>query len=308
MNDEQLLQLIAVSDPVPSAATLHPESGDDSPLLLAIYQRSGIMGQRQDAVPQVQYPDRSITKGQPGQPVPEKTNRRWRGPAVAAAAFAIVAVVGMGAWLASSGNGGDVADQPASTTTALASAELLRTAFNQGDFETYRSLFAPDAGVGVPPGAWDFLVDLELEPLGAAPSVSPAAFGLQLEGECTEDNPSLVTCTWTQRGGMFDRVGIDMTSDVTLYFDVEGAIYNLVVQLASEQGLHVLGLAGSFHPIFGAWLRDTHPDVFAATYTTPEELPRPLDRDHIDKLESRAQWAAVLDEFLAQSDTYPLNE
>ena len=306
MNDEKLLQLIAYSDPVPNAATLHPESGDDSPLLLAIYQRSGIMEQRQEAMPQVQHPDRPITNGQPGQPGPEKANRRWRGPAVAAAAFAIVAAVGIGAWLASSGNGGDVADQPASTTTALASAERLRTAFNEGDFETYRSLFAPGAGVGVPEALWDFLVDLELEPLRAAPSVSPAAFGLRLEGECTEDNPTLVSCTWVQRGGMFERVGIDSTSNVTLYFDEEGAIYNLVVELPAGHALLVQ--TAEVYPTFGAWLRDAHPDVFAATYTTPAELPQPLPRDAIDNLESRAQWAAVLDEFLAQSDTYPLDE
>lgn len=105
---------------------------------------------------------------------------------------------------------------------------------------------------------------------------------------------------------MFERVGIDMTSNVTLYFDVDGVIYNLVVQLPAAQG--VSANDSGFYAIFGAWLRDAHPDVFAATYTTPAEIPRRLDRDHIDKLELRAQWAAVLDEFLAQSATYPLNE
>lgn len=70
------------------------------------------MGPRQEAVPQVQHPDRPTTNGQPGEPGPEKPHRRWRGPAVAAAVFTIVAVVGIGAWLASSGNGGEVADTP----------------------------------------------------------------------------------------------------------------------------------------------------------------------------------------------------
>ncbi len=35
-------------------------------------------------------------------------------------------------------------------------------------------------------------------------------------------------------------------------------------------------------------------------------LPEPVANDANDTLESRAQWAAVLDEFLKQSDTYPL--
>jgi hypothetical protein len=91
-----------------------------------------------------------------------------------------------------------------------------------------------------------------------------------------------------------------MTADTVLFFDEEGAIISQSLAWVSSYSP-----LGEFLPTFGSWLRDSHPDVFEATYDTV--LPEPLANDANDTLESRAQWAAVLDEFLEQSDTYPLN-
>ncbi len=83
--------------------------------------------------------------------------------------------------------------------------------------------------------------------------------------------------------------------------ELNGAVWN---HLGSDRGEREL--ITQFYVDFGTWLRATHPDVFEATYITSPDLPQPLENDHIDTLESRAQWATVLDEFLTQSDIYPL--
>jgi hypothetical protein len=246
---------------------------------------------------------------------PRSGQTRTRGLLVLVLSFALVAAACSSdddssdttAVAATDGAAGDAAalaeDGPDTEgDAALASAERLGTAFNEGDFETYRAVFAPDAGVA-PSNGWLFLDGIGLGQGTPSPAVSPASFGLQLETECTKDNPTLVLCNWVQRGGVFERAGIELTSNVTLYFDEDGAVYNMTAPLVDERGDRE---PGQFYPAFGAWLREAHPDVFEATYTTPPDVPQPLERDAIDTLESRAQWAAVLDEFLAQSDTYPL--
>ena len=118
MNDEKLLQLIAASDPVPDAAALHPEPGDETPLLLAIYQRSGIMEEVHEEAPKTEDPHSTTPGRKPATPYGAvKTPRRWRTFGAAAAAVLIVAAIGVGAWLAGSNNSDrEVVDQPAQTT------------------------------------------------------------------------------------------------------------------------------------------------------------------------------------------------
>ena len=132
------------------------------------------------------------------------------------------------------------------------------------------------------------------------PTVAPESFGLQIDAECTEDSPTLVRCTWTQRGGVFERSGTELTASVALLLDDGGLIVAQDVTFVGDPDP-----VADFYPAFGSWLQDAHPDIFEATYNTV--LPDPLANDAIDTIDSPAQWAAVLDEFLAQSNTNPLD-
>lgn len=255
-----------------------------SELLLQVEQRSGTM---------------QTTKRETQTKLSPEPRRR-RGLWVAVAAL-VVAVIAAGVVITVAG--GD--DEPdVAGSSVLASAESLHTAFNQGDFEAYRSLFAPGGAV-FGDMVWDFMEEIELDPAQAAQSVtvSPASFGLQIEAECTESSPTLVRCTWVQRGGMIERSGIEVTSEVEVFFNQDGEIFNLFAPFDDQTQIR---LVEEFYAAFGAWLREAHPDLFEATYTTSPDFPRPSPYDARPTLESRAQWAAVLDEFLTQSDVYPL--
>ena len=284
------LERLERANPVADADRLLSAPGAMDDFVLAVKERSGIVQTAEDRPP-IEVPPETKRETQ-AKPSPDP--RRRRGLWVAAAAL-VVAVIAAGVVITMAG--GD--DEPdVASDGVLASAESLYTAFNQGDFDTYRSLFAPGAALGAGRN-WNFLEGVQAGPV---PTVSPASFGLQLEAECVEGNPTLVRCTWVQRGGVFERVGIEVTSEVEVFFNQDGAIFNLVAPFDDQAKFE---LFADFYPAFGIWLREAHPDVFEATYDTPPDLQL-QQHDAIDTLESRAQWAAVLDEFLTQSDVYPL--
>ena len=96
MNDEKLLQLIAILDPVPNVATLHADPGDETPLLLAIYQRSGIMGEIHETTMKTEdQPPIRVLSGT-GWADEVAVKKPWKHWGLVAAATAVVAVVSVG--------------------------------------------------------------------------------------------------------------------------------------------------------------------------------------------------------------------
>ena len=272
-NEQRVKTLFAEANPIPDADLFDLDEIGGTAYLATLEQRSSEV---------------TLTTHEE----PDQKTKRGRGPLVLALGAAAVALLVLGLTLFES----DTTDVADSGSSAVDTAESLHTAFNQGDFAAYQAHFAPDATAPYTFG-WTFVGQLIA---GPTPTLAPDSFGLQLEAECTEENPVRARCTWVQRGGVFERAGIDMTADTVLFFDEEGAIISQ--SMASVSSYFPLR---EFLPTFGSWLRDSHPDVFEATYDTV--LPEPVSGDANDTLESRAQWAAVLDEFLEQSDTYPLN-
>lgn len=131
-----------------------------------------------------------------------------------------------------------------------------------------------------------------------------------------------VTCTLVPQGGVYDRAGLAdaATAEATMLFDEAGQVLYLSITVP---GGHEDLL--SFHSAFGTWLQEAHPDVFAATYD--KELVDEVgidtclsagrqyvdesgeyvgERCLIDTMAGRVLWAQVLDEFLAQSEDYPV--
>ncbi len=143
MNDEKLLQLIAASDPIPDTATLHPEPGDETPLLLAIYQRSGIMGQIHDTTMKTEDRPPIQVVGRADEVVVKKSRKRL---GLVAAAATVVAFVSVGVVVALT-SGDDVAAPviPDFSQDVTLVGEALTAAYNSGDIDLYLSLFAADA-------------------------------------------------------------------------------------------------------------------------------------------------------------------
>jgi len=146
MNDEKLLQLIAASDPVPNAATLHPESGDETPLLLAIYQRSGIMGEIHETTMKTEdRPPTQVARGVrwADDVAFKKQGRRWVAAAATAAVVGVISLTVLGVLT----NTDDVAAPviPDFSQDVTLVGEALTAAYNSGDIDLYLSLFAADA-------------------------------------------------------------------------------------------------------------------------------------------------------------------
>jgi hypothetical protein len=315
VSSEIILDRLAEANPVPE----HGLEVDDSMLLLAIRERSVDMSTTTE---------NKATRGVPRSANP-KDPKRPMGWFVALAAFAIVMVVGAVVLLSTSNTEAPPAS-PSTTqalpaealTTPLAVAEGLADWFNSGDAVAFRDAFGPEGGVSTGPdpesGAWDFIQDFS-DPQGS--SISSASFGLQIDDECSQTTATIVECTWVPRGGVYDRAGISnpATAVATVLFNENTEI----VAVSILAGRHAELL--SFHIAFGTWLKEAHPKVFDATFdrTLADELgiESCLTRGRIvrddagqivsgrcltDTMDGRVLWAGVLDEFLTQSDDYPI--
>lgn len=310
MSTEPILGRLAEANPAPE----HGLEIDDSALLLAIRERSVGMS--------------TTTEKKATRSAWPKEPQRPTGWLIALAAFATVIVVGAVTVLATSRTDTPPASPPTTTQSAvdtspmLTVAEGLATSFNRGDSVAFQAAFASSSatltGFDGESGAWDFIHDFGDPQVGESPDSS---FGLQIDAECGQVNATTVECTWVPRGGVYDRAGVvnAATAEASMLFNENNEIVRLSIRTVRTEEL------SEFHTAFGTWLRESHPEVFDATFRTllVDEIglesclttgnavrnEAGVTMNHrclTDTMDGRALWIGVIDEFLAQSDDYPI--
>jgi hypothetical protein len=258
MREGQAFDLLVEMNPVP-----HPETEQS---VSSLDERSGDMQvvQRMEPIETRQPPDR----------------RGW----IAAAAAAAVAVVFGGIWLL--GFVGESEFTGGETPLARETEELL-AAFNAGDYAAFSSAFEQQATLGAVNG-WRFFTAAVTE----APSTAPADFGFQLTGNCVEQRPRVVRCTLSQRGEVFDRIGVTIPGTATVFYREDGFIY--AVNMDSTLQVDSIALLDEW----ANWLRLNHPDVFAATFDA--SVDEAVPPNGVDTVDNRAQWTRLVGEYLEQ--------
>lgn len=211
---------------------------------------------------------------------PSAVRRGWT---TAAAAAAVVVIVSAGIWLV--GIGGDGRFAPGATALA-GRTESLFAAFTAGDYDTFGEPFSDDVALSSVSG-WRFVTAAVED----TPAIAPADFGFRVVAECTETRPRVVRCDVTQRGDVFERMGVTIPGTANIVYDDAGAVY--VMNLDSRLQVDAVTVLDEW----AQWLRATHRDVFDATFDafSDEQIPP----NGIDTVDNRAAWTALVGEFLA---------
>jgi hypothetical protein len=253
---------------------------------------------------------------------------RRRGVWVAAVAFATVVLVGVAIALVGGGEPDEgvpvdgattlattteaptttATEAPTTTATTAAPAELTDEAMvaivedfvgvhNSGDFVAWQSLFGDRPSVFGEPmitdADWDF-----------QRSFFAANEQWTLTGDCILRPNSKVECPAELRNDFMGPAGLFFVVpqlDVTL--DSEGEVISI-----GGTRWDIRGVPEDYFAAFDAWLAEIHPDIHASF---GDRVGDPVTGDDWGALPSAADMATALeyvDEFLAQSDVYPLTE
>jgi hypothetical protein len=215
--------------------------------------------------------------------------RRW---SVAAIAFAVIIVV-VGAVAAIAllvGDGGSEAE--VAGTSELATVEAVTAAYNAYDADTYATYWVEGtegpAGIVVGSPEWQqFLAEEE-------------ARGVQITLSGCEATDGTVRCLETyEETRLSGKAGIVITWEVEYTFDEEGRITSFGSGI-NTQGTEAIS---PFEDALGRWMATEHPEVFE-TYYVPDFYTRKYENWYTP--EGAAQLSQLIDEFIAQSEAYPL--
>jgi hypothetical protein len=215
--------------------------------------------------------------------------RRW---SVVAIAFAVVLVV-VGAVAVSVllvGDGGSEAEVAAASE--LATVEAATAAYNAYDADTYATYWVEGtsgpAGIVVGSPEWQqFLAEEE-------------ARGVHITLSGCEATDTTVRCFETyEETRLSGKAGIVITWEVEYTFNQEGRI------ASHASGINTQGsdAIAPFEDALGRWMAAAHPEAFE-TYYVPDFYTRKYENWYTP--EGAAQLSTLIDEFIAQSETYPL--
>lgn len=276
MNDERVFQLLMETNPVPDPDAL------DSPLALAPLERRS---------PTMATDTQSTTQPIGTQPVREKY---WRSRLLIGAAAVLALIVGIGIWV---GTGGDEEAAVSPEVDIVLSAMDAR---NRGDIEAYKaSLTGSEL-------AFEESVRLA-EALSYANSTTELADCAVVGNAPTGE--SIVQCEATTTDDFYGAGGISVSETITFQVTADGKIS------ASESELDNIPWErtelAEFNLAFWSWLMKDHLTVFEEISYPNDLLAIPgLTFDFSDPHDPAEMGIAVqyVDEFVAQSDVYPLSQ
>ncbi len=293
MNDSQLLERVAAINRYAETAPLPDEFGTREAALHEIERRVGM---------DTRDTERKATTEMPSQEAQRETlvgetpphSRRWSGPWLAAAVFiAILGAVGLFALLSYGSDGDDVATQPevdespAIVAEALATAEEYYDAFNAGDLEGMRALFAPGIEMQQGPGA------LTLGNWEKQTTFFIAEGGAVEVAECTAEEVvtgvAEVTCPFGDRSSPIDAVDATPVPVVaTLRIDDTG-----IIRIDESADLADYRIVAD---PFEAWVAEFHPeDTQAASCCAFFSVEEAQERGELRR-QYAEEWAAWLEE------------
>lgn len=254
----------------------------------------------------------------------DKTNRRPTGPprwTWAVVAFVAVIAIG-GLYVALNDEDTGDAASPAPTTTApvtqttapeavpttaaevtsttsgedrfaarLAVIEAMVAARNSGDYQAWRAFF-PEERPYIFGGNIENEAELEWQQSHMA-----AGDVWTITSECTETFSLAIHCPMTLVNGFYGPAGIFFTvPDMIFRFNADDGLESI-----TTNSWDIAGDPEEYANAFDAWLADAHPDVHASfgprvegegALPNPDDMPVALE---------------YVDEFIAQSDVYPVD-
>jgi hypothetical protein len=270
MNDEQVFQLLAETNPVPKVGV------GVAPVALGDADQGGrTMATTNSRLSPERRFDSDPTPG-----------RRW-GALLAAAAVLLVLIGGAAMW-ALVGRGNEVADEP-----GMSSVLAAYDAMNNGNIDAFYSHLTEHA-VEVDDHEYR-LLDVEMHEQ------------TELSGPCRQLKPSptsgkdRIQCDVKVTNDLFRPARIWLEVTDTFVIARDGRI-DVVLSMAGDNTS-----ADDYSHAFWSWLADAHPDVYDTiwgAHPDPETIRALTAFAHTDiKLAARN----YVDEFIAQSSEYPVN-
>lgn len=232
---------------------------------------------------------RSRHPGSPG-PGRNRPTGRLRGMTIAVGTAALTLLLFSATLVLLQGESGTSA--PAvSDPGPIRSVESAYTALNMGDIDQWLAHFSDDALIF---GQTKPVTEKLYAVLSAANyKATPTEFCEQLEPETPGE--SLVACTITETNDFHGGGGISLTREEVFVVDEQGLITGATARVLTftQPGYY------TFNQAFFDWLRTAHPAVHAEI--------RPTITTHLPAEPEHMQAALeFLDEFLAQSERYPI--
>jgi hypothetical protein len=292
--EDQVLALFAAENPIPSVDDLDLDLSDLSDHLDAFEQRSNEMIDIDSDTKAAEKPQRAT---------------RW----LVAAVVVIVSAVGA-VLLNGSPEPGSVAPATSQTTTPTTAATTPSTAattnpqidlvsiavasidaWNSGDFDAWLALLAPSAD----------------EDLIFSESLMIGGRRIQLTGNCAirsqgPDGGGAVECPVSVDDAFNGAGNVTSSGIMTFLVGSDGLIGHTSDTLFTDENGDCCGEWEAFNEAFNTWLQDAYPDVFAVIGPQGSDpmwyLPGYASRNPDDMLIA----LQYVDEFVAQSDTYPL--
>lgn len=223
-------------------------------------------------------------------PPSRQSRRLW--PAWSVAIVAFVAVIGLGvaAVLLRRSPGPELA-QDSSLASRIAAVETMIEAHNSGDFAVWRAHFVAN-GPNILRGPVQDESELDWQR-----SLMAANEVWTLDGECRPDptHDEWITCPMTFTNDFWGPAGVILTGEVRFVVGRDGLLREMSMVTSKATGEPL-----EFITMFDQWLAEAHPDVHASfgqgvdgegTMPNPDDMPRALQ---------------YVDEFIAQSDVYPI--
>jgi hypothetical protein len=180
-----------------------------------------------------------------------------------------------------------------SEAAAIATVEALHEACNAYDSDAALALFADVASWhGETPGSPGWEQEwVEMEAWGRQSTLSDCEMA---SGRLT----CLDTWEWTNLSG---KAGVFRVSEWAFRFDDQGLIANAYIRTDSKDD----DLA--FRDALGTWMATTHPESYETFFhavNAPDGTHPTLTENWLDRV---AELSPLIDEFVAQSDEYPLS-
>ena len=222
----------------------------------------------------------------------EPPRRRPRIGSALAIAAALV-VVGFGVGMLTSDRTGNQAAAGLEQRVALVAAQA--AAYSDGDFDGWVSYYTPDAslGNGLTAGGPDIKI---LFSVSAAANEQWVITGLCQQGASPEQS----SCPMRQRNDFHGPAGLDVEALYTFTFDEDDKI----VAYELDQGRAIANAPfNTFDIRFVQWLAEAHPEV-----ALDSVMQANLSGGVLMTAESMATALLYVDEFIAQSDDYPIQQ
>lgn len=275
MSIDVAFQRFRDANPVPNPAALQPRPVDSDVFVASTQQRS--MHMQSTKTDHVDL---------------EPPRRRPRIASALAIAAALV-VVGFGVGMLTSNRTGDQAAAGLERRVALVAAQA--AAYGDGHFDGWVSYYTPDASLGNSGSAGGPDIKI-LFPVSAVANEQWIITGLCQEGA----SPEQMSCPMRQRNDFYGPAGLAVEALYTFTFDEDDKI----IAYELDQGGAIADAPfNTFDTRFVQWLEEAHPEVSLDTV-----MQANLSGGVLMTAESMATALLYVDEFIAQSDDYPIQQ